>query len=73
MINDYIWPYYIYVYFDILQKLNIDLKKLNSIDGGHDGNKKRELLYCNIIENITKLIPYSIKDGKEKLKSSPFK
>ena len=43
------WPYYIWMYFNILKKLNSNYRKLNNLDGKHN-NKKRELLYYEMFE-----------------------
>lgn len=58
-----IWPYYIWVYFDILKKLNLNYKKLNKLVG-KESNRKREKLYYDMFEEITQLIPYSVSSGK---------
>ena len=43
------WPYYIWMYFDILKKLNSNYRKLNNLDGKNN-NRKREELYYEIFE-----------------------
>lgn len=57
------WPYYIWMYFNILKKLNSNYRKLNNLDGKHN-NKKRELLYYEMFEEITQIIPYKVKGEK---------
>lgn len=62
------WPGYIWMYFDILNDLNLDLKKLNNLDG-KSNNWKREKIYYDIFEKITQLIPYRfINEEKGSLK-----
>ena len=63
------WPYYIWLYFNILKQLNLNYRKLNNLDGKCN-NKKREILYYDMFEEITQIIPYNIKRHKTKIKES---
>lgn len=63
MDKKYSWVYYVWMYFDILKKLNINYASLNKLDG-LENNRKRELLYYDIVEEITQIIPYKIYKGK---------
>lgn len=62
------WPYYIWMYFDILKKLNGNYRKLNNLDGKNN-NRKREELYYEIFEEITQIIPCHINDGVLKIRN----
>lgn len=62
------WPYYIWMYFDILKKLNSNYRKLNNLDGKNN-NQKREKLYYEIFEEITQIIPCHINDGTLKIRN----
>ena len=63
------WPYYIWMYFNILKKLNSNYRKLNNLDGKHNNNK-RELLYYDMFEEITQIIPYRVKGEKIRIREN---
>ena len=56
MKNKPIWPGYVWMYFNILNELNLNYKKLNNLEGKKNNNK-REKLYYEICEEITQIIP----------------
>lgn len=63
MDKKYAWAYYVWMYFNILKRLNTNYARLNKLDG-LENNRKRELLYYDIIEEIIQIIPCKITDGK---------
>lgn len=63
MKNKPIWPGYVWMYFNILNELNLNYKKLNNLEGKKNNNK-REKLYYEICEEITQIIPYKDENGK---------
>lgn len=65
MNKKYAWAYYVWMYFNILKRLNTNYARLNKLDG-LESNRKAEQLYYDIIEGITKIIPYKIDDEKTK-------
>lgn len=69
MPKEFIWPYYIWMYFNILKKLNSNLKKLNKLDGKKN-NIKREKLYCEMFGEIAQIIPMKIINNKIIIKNN---
>ena len=67
MKNEFIWPYYIWMYFNILKKLNSNLKRLNRLDGKNN-NAKRERLYCEMFGEIVQIIPVEIDHNVTKIR-----
>ncbi len=68
MNNKIIWPYYIWMYFDILKNVNKKYRKLVKLCG-KENHRKIEKINYEIMEGITQIIPYGYEKKKLKLKS----
>jgi len=62
-----IWPYYIWMYFDILNKANKNYRILIKLSGKNN-HKKIEKKYYEIMEEITQIIPCGYEKNRIKLK-----
>jgi len=62
-----IWPYYIWMYFDIVKDINKNYRRLIKLHGT-ENHRKIEKIYYEIMEEITQVIPYGYEKKKVKLK-----